>query len=91
MNSVHLGDGVCYSAQLLKSLQSRQEKHSVPFEQFLHEKHSFSAFRAVGAVGAVRAVDVAILIGDDVGGDCCSVLVRHGFFSYKLVGVALPE
>jgi len=58
---------------------------------------AFCAVLAVQAVctvltvHAVRAVDVAVLIGDDVGGDCCSVLVRHGFFSYKLVGEALPE
>ena len=90
-NSALCWRSVSYSAQLLKSLQSRQEKHSVLFEQFLHEKHSFSAFRAVGAVGAVRAVDVAVLIGDNVGGGCCSALVRHGFFSYKLVGATLPE
>ena len=47
------------------------------------------AVHAVNAVCAVHAVDVAVLIGDDVGvggnGIC------HGFFSYKLVGVALPK
>ena len=47
------------------------------------------AVNAVNAVCAVHAVDVAVLIGDDVGvggnGIC------HGFFSYKLVGVALPK
>ena len=50
------------------------------------------AVLAVLAVHAVLAVDVAILIGNgvDVGGSG-SVLVFHGFFSYKLVGVALPR
>ena len=47
------------------------------------------AILAPNAVFAVHAVDVAVLIGDDVGvggnGIC------HGFFSYKLVGVALPK
>ena len=57
---------------------------------------AFCAVRAVQAVCtvltvlAVGAVDVAILIcnGVDVGG---SVLVFHGFFSSRLVGVALPK
>ena len=44
----------------------------------------------VHAVHAVLAVDVAILIGNGVGVGG-SVLVFHGFFSYKLVGVALPR
>lgn len=45
---------------------------------------------AVLAVHAVLAVDVSILIGNwvGVGGN---VLVFHGFFSSKLVGVALPK
>ena len=64
----------------------------MPFEQFLHEKRSFRAIRAVRAVLAVDvAVDVAVLIGDEVGGDCCSVLVRHGFFSYKVGGRSLAQ
>ena len=48
------------------------------------------AVNTVHAICAVDAVDVAVLIGDevDVGG---RVLVRHGFFSYKKVGVALPK
>ena len=47
---------------------------------------------AVFAVVAVRAVDVAILIGDENGvGGNGSVLVFHGFFSYKLVGVACQK
>ena len=73
----------------------------MPFEHFLHEINAFSAlravsafsaFRAVRAVRAVWAVDVAVLIGDEVEvGGSGSVLVRHGFFSYKKVGVALPK
>ena len=58
---------------------------------------AFCAVLAVQAVCtvltvlAVGAVDVAILIGNgvDVGGSG-SVLVFHGFFSFKKVGVALP-
>jgi len=61
--------------------------------------YAVCAFCAVGAVQAVctvltvlavGAIDVAILIGNgvDVGG---SILVFHGFFSYRLVGVALPK
>ena len=41
-------------------------------------------------VRAVLTVHVAVLVGNwvGVGGN---ILVRHGFFSYKLVGVALPK
>ena len=48
-----------------------------------------SAVLAVHAVCAVHTVDVAVLIGDEggVGGNG----ICHGFFSYKLVGVALPR
>ena len=62
--------------------------------------HAFLAVRAVSAVlavyavravDAVDAVDVAILIGDEVGGDCCSGVVRHGFFSYKVSGRSLAQ
>ena len=58
--------------------------------------YAFCAVLAVQAVctvltvHAVGAVDVAILIGDEVGVGG-SVLVYHGFFSYKLAGVALPK
>ena len=52
--------------------------------------HAVCTVLAVHAVHAVLAVDVAILIGNgvDVGG---SILVFHGFFSFRLVGVALPR
>lgn len=47
------------------------------------------AVLAVRAVHAVHAVDVAILIDDEiiVGGNG----ICHGLFSFKLVGVALPN
>ena len=58
----------------------------------VHAILAVSAVLAVLAVHAVDAVDVAILIGNEVGGiGSGSILVRHGFFSYKVSGRSFAQ